>query len=502
MNKVSRRGFLGWGASAAQLESGGADTLPPNVLFLMTDQHRFDALSCAGNPIVETPNLDRLARQGVRFTRAVCSSPLCGPSRASLLSGQYQHGHRCSGNAEISKAGMPESVDTWDEILARRGYHTEYHGKWHTGSANRSHYADGLPYYLKLYHDYLAGKYPGRRPRDGEAIDRYTHWPYRYLPVDRMMLRATKEGLDMPHHNEAGEHTVPAEESLTAWTVTRVIDFLRRKPPRPFCVTCSILQPHAPLIATRPYCGLYDPARIPLPAPGEDVFTPSDRAAIPKVLTRTPDGLGTFISLYYGLIKEVDDWTGRLLDALDENGYAENTLVVFTSDHGEMLGEHARVSKMVFYEGSLRVPLILRLPGRIPKGRQLAHIASGADLAPTILDYLGVSAPSGMHGRSLKPVIEGRRSEWDFAYSEVRANPRMPNAQRILRTAEWKLVFKGGESFLYDLEKDRNESRNLLSAAHRQSRWIDEARRLQRRMLARLEEMRSPELDVVRSFAI
>lgn len=498
--QLSRRTFLaGAGCAAAGV---GAPPAQANVLFIMTDQHRFDALSCAGNRIVGTPNLDRLASQGTRFTGATCSSPLCGPSRASMLSGQYLHGHHCAGNFELKHPGMPESVETWEEILAGRGYHAEYHGKWHVGSANTACYAGGLQDYLELYHDYLSAKYPGRQKGEGEAVDRYTHWPYRYIPVDRMMLRATREGYEMPHHNEAGENTVTREDSLTAWTVGRAIDFLRRKPKQPFSLTCSILHPHAPLVASRPYFDIYDPAKMPMPEFTPDVFTPPEKAAIPKILTPTPDGLGSYMSLYYGLIKEVDDWVGKLLQALDQSGCADNTLVVFTSDHGEMLGEHARISKMVFYEASIRVPMILRFPGRIPAGGKVAAPASGADLAPTILDYLGIPVPSAMHGRSLRAAIDGKRPAFDHAYVELGREPERPEAQRILRSQHWKLAFKGGQPFLYDLAADPGENRNLLSKEHRNSKWVAEGKALQGKLVERLEAARSPELDKLRSFPI
>ena len=405
---LSRRSLLLGGLAA-----GAA---PANVLFLMADQFRHDALSCAGNPIVETPNLDRLAAEGVRFTDAVCSSPLCGPSRASLLTGQYAHGHRCWGNFEIGHpGGLPESAQTWDETLAANGYRVEYHGKWHTGAANRSCYHDGLPYYLDRYHKYLEEQYPGRKKAEGEAVDRYTKWPYRPFPVDRMMAEAIRRKLSMPHHNEAGENTVPASKSLTAWTAGGVVRFLQSKPKQPFSITCSILHPHAPLVASPPYTAMYNPAKMPMPRVLDDEFTPPEQRGIPKALTLTPDGLGTYIALYYGLVREVDDWVGRILAALDGAGLASNTLVVFLADHGEMLGEHSRVSKMVFYEASLRVPLLMRLPGRIPKGRKLRAPASGADVAPTILDYCNIpvpqrnarAQPAGGH-RNRKATFAGR----------------------------------------------------------------------------------------------
>ncbi len=491
---LSRRSLLLGGLAA-----GAA---PANVLFIMADQFRHDALSCAGNPVVETPNLDRLAAEGVRFTDAVCSSPLCGPSRASLLTGQYAHGHRCWGNFEIAQpGGLPESAQTWDETLAANNYRVEYHGKWHTGAANRSCYHDGLPYYLEGYHKYLEEQYPGRKKAEGEAVDRYTKWFYRPFPVDRMMAEAIRRKLSMPHHNEAGESSVPAGKSLTAWTADRVIRFLQSRPKQPFSVTCSILHPHAPLVASPPYATVYDPAKMPMPRVLDDEYTPAERRSIPNVLTLTPDGLGSYISLYYGLVREVDDWVGRILAALDAAGLASNTLVVFTADHGEMLGEHSRVSKMVFYEASLRVPLMMRLPGRIPKGRKLRVPAAGADVAPTILDYCGIPVPREMHGRSLRAAIETGKTDSPGAFSEL-LRPESGQEQRMWRTPEWKLSFVGGKPYLYNLAEDPGETRNLLDPKHRRARWVTEAGRLRAAMLARLEETRSPEVDRIRRFEL
>ena len=491
---LSRRSLLLGGLAA-----GAA---PANVLFLMADQFRHDALSCAGNPVVETPNLDRLAAEGVRFTDAVCTSPLCGPSRASLLTGQYAHGHRCWGNFEIKDAGgLPESAQTWDETLAGNGYHVEYHGKWHTGAANRSCYHDGLPYYLDSYHKYLEEQYPGRKKAEGEAVDRYTKWPYRPFPVDKMMADAIRRKLSMAHHNEAGENTVPASKSLTAWTAGGVVRFLQSRPKQPFSITCSILHPHAPLVASPPYTTMYDAAKMPMPRVLDDEFTPPEKRSIPKVLTLTPGGLGSYIALYYGLVREVDDWVGRILTALDGAGLASNTLVVFLADHGEMLGEHSRVSKMIPYEASLRVPLLMRLPGRIPKGRKLNAPAAAADVAPTILDYCNLPVPREMHGRSLRTAIETGKPHSPGAFSEL-LRPEAREEQRMWRTPEWKLSFVGGKPYLYHLAEDPHETRNLLNAKHRRERWVTEAGRLRAAMLGRLEETRNPEVDRIRAFEL
>ena len=507
MASVSRREFLA-GVSALALSRGlahaaeTAEAPKTNVLFIMTDQQRWDALSCAGNGVVETPHLDRLASQGVRFSEATCSSPLCGPSRASMLSGQYMHAHRCPGNAELARPGMPEEVETWEETLSAAGWSCNYHGKWHTGSANTAVYKNGLTYYLKDYHDYLAAKYPDREPQEGERVDRYSKWPYRPAAVEGMMREAQRRQLVLPHHPESGQHTAPAEDSLTAWTARQTVEFLSQPPDGPWSVTCSILHPHAPLIAASPYYERYDPARMPMPRILDDVFTPKGSSAIPEVLTLTPDGMGRYISLYYGLVREVDDWVGKIMDALEQSGQADRTLVVFTSDHGEMLGEHARVSKMVFYEASLRVPLLLRMPGRIPAGRTLESPATGADLAPTIFDYLGLAVPKRMHGKSLRSAIDGRAPAFEYAYSELVANRRRPNAQRIVRSPEWKFIVWQDRPLLYHLTEDPDETKNLLDPAHRSDKWVEQGKRLHEAMLNRLEAIGSPERDALAALTL
>jgi arylsulfatase A-like enzyme len=208
------------------------------------------------------------------------------------------------------------------------------------------------------------------------------------------------------------------------------------------------------------------------------------------------------MSLYYGLVTEVDTWVGRIMEALRASGQAENTLVVFTSDHGEMLGEHARVSKSVFYEGAIRVPLLMWFPGRIPRRTRIDAAATGADIAPTILDYAGFQVPRNMHGRSLRRLIEGGGAEPGLAYCELGADPAGRNAQRIIRTREWKLAYYSGQPYLYDLAGDRHETKNLLAPEHRTAGAVEQGRRMKQRLLAHLEELGSPETSVIRSFRV
>ncbi len=468
----------------------------PNILTIMTDQQRFDSLSCAGNPIVHTPNLDRLASGGVLFASATCAYPLCGPSRACLLSGLYAHGHGFRKNAELDEQGLSEQVETVDEILARNGYRTHYFGKWHTGAAHRGCYTQGVyfAHHLGQYKEYLDERHPFPGPRDGWLVDRYSGREYRPAAVDAMMLRAARDGFDMPHHNEAGEASVPSEASLTAWTVGHAVRFLRSRPQEPFAMTCSILHPHAPLIASRPYFGMYDPAAMPMPSNVRDDCRVRKPSSIPDVLTLSPEGLGTYISLYYGLVKEVDDQVGRLLDELEASGLADNTLVIFVSDHGEMMGSHGTLSKMKLFEESARVPLIMRLPAAIRPGRRLEAATTGVDLAPTILEFAGIEPPPHMHGRSLKGLLTGASGGQDrqFAYGEIAG-------QRGIRSNEWKLVLNPflecnleEPCMLYDLVRDPGEQTNLLSRANRTAVSVEQARRLRERLLAMMEDLRVP----------
>ncbi len=451
----------------------------PNVLVILTDQLRYDVFSHMGDKIVETPNIDQLAAGGVVMTDAICSSPLCGPSRASLLSGCFGFdGKYTFKNCEPGKPGpWKEEITTVDEALDQAGFHVEYHGKWHTGQGHLDCYkkADIFGHHISAYESYLAGKYE-RPAKDGEhKACRYTRWPYRFWPIDEMMANAKKSGVPMPHHNEAGVIDVDPEDTLTAWTAKKTVRFLQSKPQTPFAVTCSILHPHAPLVACERYATMFDPADMPMPPNVNHSL--DEKAPIPDAVPADDSGLGQFIALYYGLVKELDDWAGKLLDALDESGCADDTLVVFTADHGELMGGHRTFSKMRFYEECLRVPLIFRYPNGISAGQRLRAPASGADVAPTILDYCNVPQLEQFHGKSLRPVMEGADPEDDFAFSECRD-------RQCLRSTKWKsIVWPGRPDELYDLENDPYEMRNLLAEAE----ITGEAKKMKTELDARME---------------
>ena len=472
---VSRRDFLRTAGVTAGLGALGLglpgtmrcapDGRRPNVLFLLVDQLRYDVFSHRGCTLIDTPNLDRLASEGAVFEDAICSSPLCGPSRASMLSGCYGYDgtflHRNRDPEQPSN--FKKEIVTFDEALDRSGYHVEYHGKWHVGNRHLDCYRGDRRFYghkMTEYHEYLSERYTKPPLNESYGHDPYSNWHYRKWGVDGMMRTCREKGYRMTHNPMAGILEVEDEDTMTAWTAKKTVRFLNSKPAEPFGVTCSILQPHAPLIANETYAALLNPNEIPMPKNIDGYYPPSllerGKPPIPEAVSADGKGLGQFMALYYGLVKELDVWVGEILDALEANGYKEDTLVVFTADHGELMGSHNSFSKMQFFEECLRVPLILRYPRKIEAGLRLDAAVSGADLAPTILDYCGVDPLTQFHGHSLRPVLEGKPPEDAYAYSDL-------GDQKCLRSKEWKLVVTDGEpDMLFHLGEDPYEMNNLL----------------------------------------
>ena len=437
----------------------------PNVLVVLVDQLRYDVFSHMGDSVVETPHIDRLASEGVVFTDAICSSPVCGPSRASLLSGCYSYdGCYVQANREpTQKSPWNVPIKTVDEALTDSGMHVEYHGKWHVGSDHLDCYRGEervFGHKLTEYHDHLAERYEAPEPEGDYKFDNYTQWPYRFWDIDKQIEEGLKNHAIF-HTPQAGVIEVADEDTLTAWTAQKTIRFLESEPSAPFAVTCSILHPHGPVVANETYAGLYDSDAMPMPENLDGYFGPGPgqrgkKPSIPDAIPADGSGLGQFMALYYGLVKELDDWMGKLLDALEKSGHQDDTLVIFTSDHGEMMGNHNLFGKGIFLEESLRVPLVMRYPNGVQPGQRLRAPATGADLAPTILDYCGVEPLEQFHGNSLRGVIDGGDPDSPYAYSEL-------GNRQCLRSTEWKLVLESGKaSELFDLGNDPLEMENVL----------------------------------------
>ena len=452
----------------------------PNLLFIMTDQQRYDVFSHRGNMHIETPNLDRLAGEGALFGQATCTYPVCGPSRAAILSGCHMFdGKYGSGNREPEGESLfLEPVTTFDEALARAGYHVEYHGKWHTGNEHLDCYRGDnrvWGHHLREYHDYLAARYE-RPAGDAYAVDPYSDWPFRKVPLNDVADAEASKTYAVYRKNSYGVFEIGNEDTMTAFTVDKTVRFLRSRPPGPFSVTCSILHPHLPFTPNEHYAAMFGPGTMPIPGNVDAYYKPefnqfhgkkNRKKAIPELISADGEGLGQFLALYYALIKEIDDHVGRLLDVLAEEGHDRNTLVIFTSDHGDMGGSHNSFAKCAFYEESLRVPLIMRYPEGIDPGMVLDCPATGADLAPTILDYCGVPALAQFHGGSLRPPLEGCDDPREWAYAEM---IRFDEPYYCMRSRDWKIIFDGDRHPIvaFDLENDPGEFDNVLESDRRE----------------------------------
>jgi arylsulfatase A-like enzyme len=484
----------------------------PNILCLVTDQHRADHLGCAGHPVVSTPNIDRIAESGVMFDRAYVANPLCMPARATLFTGRMPRGHGVRTN------GIPldPRVPTMTAALRRAGYHTHAAGKVHLGNFSPP---QGLPAEDLRCEDWPESRVmwdSGRvralpRPYYGlESADfvgghsnwvwgDYVNWIAESHPEVLPAVRGEVKLEDWTALcGEPGfKSAVPAELGYNNWIADRTIDFLREQAERdaPFFCWTSFPDPHHSYVAPRPFCDMYDPGEIPLPTRREgeleelppffkeihDRGTDRWRCMSGRFgsTARTDDELRHILALTFGMISCVDAAVGRILDAVTQLGLRDNTVICFLSDHGDMMGDHWMLNKGPFhFEGLLRIPLIWSWPGHIESGVRRAGLASQVDFAPTVLDLCGVPIPEGRvppepeashqlrpwPGYSLRPMLHGdfRVREWAVVEND---EDYLGTRVRTLVTERYKLTVYSGTDLgeLFDLEQDPGELQNLWS---------------------------------------
>ncbi len=385
----------------------------PNILLLITDQQGQDTLSSMGCRYLQTPNLDRLKKRGVAFTESYSVNPVCSPARSSLLTG------RMSSETGVIYNGLPirPQIPNLGQWLSQLGYQTIYVGKWH------------------LPHGYQA-KIPG-----------FTVFPA------GLGLRGT-----------IGDESV-----------SRVSEgFLRNyRSQQPFLLVVSLLQPHDinnwikrhnRSIDELPITGIEDELP-PLPPNFQSLPVEPKQAKIARKEDWNDLTWRYYLWSYYRMIEEVDREIGRILDALEETKLAENTLVFFTSDHGEGRGRHRTILKNFLYEEAVKVPLIVSFPGRINEDIvDTEHLVSGLDIIPTVAEFLQVDAPPDQRGYGMKALLEGKPIPWrEFLVAEVRKDQG-----RMIRTREFKLIAyrKDPVIQLFDLKKDPWETQNLATNPH------------------------------------
>lgn len=407
----------------------------PNILFIHTDEQRADTLGCYGNGLVETPNIDRLASEGVTFEEGHCTHPLCCPSRGSLLTGRYPSVHGLWRNG----LELPEEEITIAEVLRDEGYQTGLVGKahfqpWHADPEEFEESTSTLtmddeeavwdfwrdfdgPYY-GFDHVEMAYQHGHREVSGGH----YGLWVREEHPeaIDSFPQDAALEPTD-PAYN-TWKSAVPVEVHSSTWVADRTIDFIDEYAHGdPFYGWIGFPDPHFPYNPPEPYCYEYDPEDVELPVDSAGaVWEATD---VPRYVTyHLEEKYGTdwreipeaiqreIIAHYYAMVDLVDDQVGRILTALEEHGIAENTVVVFTSDHGDWLGDHGLFQKGIPHtRGLTRVPWVMRWPGVTEEGRRVDAPTSQLDLMPTLLDAAGADVPYGVQGESLRPVVTGKQ---------------------------------------------------------------------------------------------
>jgi arylsulfatase A-like enzyme len=402
-----------------------AEARRPNFVFIITDDQRWDALSCMGHPFLKTPNIDRIGNEGAIFQNFFVTTPLCSPSRSSFLTGQYVHTTRVYGNGDSSE--VSHRLITWPALLQKTGYETAFIGKLHMGSDST--------------------------PRPG--FDRWISFKGQGVYIDPLLNIDGKESR--------------AEGYVTDILSDHTVDFIKKDHAgKPFAVLLLHKAVHQPCVPAERHKDLYKNDTLPR-YPAED-----DDLSGKPVLRGMKDKEGTSdkqIRNMYRCIQSVDDGVGKVLAALEETKQLDNTIIIFTSDNGYFFGEHHLSDKRAAYEESIRDPLLVRYPPMIKAGSKPAGIALNIDIASTTLELAGADVPANIHGKSLVPILKDSSAKLrDSALLEYFMEPRYPHIPtwQSVRGERWKYIHYtdvADSDELYDLQNDPHEMKNVIGNA-------------------------------------
>jgi len=486
-----------------------------NILLIMTDQQSWDAVGYAGNKVIKTPNLDRLASEGVNFSQAITACPVSAPARTSILTGKLLEATTIRGNNDIHSNDC--FYPTFDEILTKKGYTAEYHGKFHSPEYMANVYANpaingisGFEQIVKWEQNYVKfldetfKKRPLKKNELYETSFYGGNIPYKPDPTDSKydMLQSGKKSDIDPNEkrSQADVHGVldlAANYTITAIQGQNTIQALERLKDKPFILTASFHCPHVPITPSEPYASMYEPKDlIPYSSISDKRSNSPYQPNIDNAPYNDKAKVQYMMANYYAFVTEIDDWVGKILNKLDVLNLSQNTLVIFVSDHGEMLGAHGMRGKFCFYEESVRVPFLMRFPGKIPQGKTITTPVSILNIFPTILDYAGLkNIPSD--GYSMREIMEGKATpKYDFAISEwVWTNESVPSL--MIRTEDWKLMTThrtGGKNVevLYDLKNDPQEINNLLGSNPERFKYKEKAEEMRTKLVGYLKDVNSP----------
>jgi arylsulfatase A-like enzyme len=483
MSTINRRSFLQCGAA---LSAEGALRSPnhrkPNILFIMADEFRLDCLGANGNRNIQTPNLDKLASGGANFSNFFVQAPVCVPSRISYFTGRYPHSHK----NRVNYTPCDTREVMLQRILKEAGYRTGSVGKLHFYPPTAEH--AGTTGFDEVY---LDDGIPATDPYSD-----YVRWRKAHDPNPEPNYLATAKDIKLGKNPFRG--IIAQEFTPTFWTGMQTVRLLREfcASPQPFFLFSSFFKPHMPFTVPVPFDTMYDAVEIPLPK----IDTLEDVRKLPLPVQKQieqqrayeidPRRLQWIYRSYYASISMVDHQVGLILDELERSGRANNTIVVFTTDHGDQMAEHGSIGKNVFFESSVHIPLILRFPARTVSSKH-HQLIEQIDLLPTILDLCGLPTPSNVQGRSFVPLMTGGGGSYvprDMVFAEnvipsvvgtlasvgtPSYHPYTPGMgvdgilhpdAKMARTARWKLnYYPTCDGELYDLLNDPGETQNLWS---------------------------------------
>ena len=448
-----------------------ADLNRPNILLIMTDQQRFDAIGGVEKSVVDTPYLDQLRTQGVQFTSAYTACPVCIPARRTLMSGQTPAHHGLLANEHHTQLSGP----TLPGLLTQAGYHTHLCGKLHL--------FPGRKLYGFMSADWADGSHKSEPGQPANDYDRYLQEHGLYTDAGFAHGAHQNGFVARPYHMEERYH-------FTNWCFERAMNFLERRDPTvPFFLNISVHQPHAPCTPPAYYFDKYMRRDFPDPYTADwDKELPNSQVGTPVTSMRvnpTANYMKELRAGYYGCCEHIDHQMGRLLAYLPEN-----TVVIFTSDHGDMLGDHGFIRKRNPYEGSAHVPFVINLPKPLAKqlGVKPGTVCSEAieimDIMPTILDLCGIDIPDTVDGLSIVPAMQGKGLAREYVHGECCSIGTLGSGMQYLTDGKMKYIyFPGlGKEQLFDLESDRYEQHDLSQEAA----WADETAKWRNRLIEEL----------------
>ena len=460
------------GCLYASKEPALAGKRKPNLLFIWTDEQRADTMAVYGNTKIHAPNLNRLAAESVVFERAYVTQPVCTPNRSAVMTGLWPHTSGCTRN----NIPLPSEVPCLPEMLNDPDYRTAYMGKWHLGDEIFAQH--GFHEWVSMEDGYSSNYSTGR--------DRNKRSDYHHFLIEHG-YQPDKSG----KFSRAFAARRPIEHCKPKFLELKACDFLRRHRDEPFMLYINFLEPHMPFFG--PLDNEHDPEQVDLPANFRDPLEENEplryrvkRESCREQYGKDEKAIRNLIAKYWGLVTQVDRSVGAILDTLENLGLADSTIVVYTSDHGDMMGSHNLVAKSVMYEEAVRIPWLMRIPQLGARQRVIANPVSQIDMVPTLLELLGRDRDDRLAGRSLVPLIKTGRPDRDHVYIQWNANSgaiavkkggtklagkeelkRVENEQTrtVISPDGWKLCLSDVDKCqLFNLNEDPGETTNLFDS--------------------------------------